>query len=231
MPSGRWPPLLLGIHTRRRGCGAYCPARSSSRSAPSQCSAHGRRSGRRSHDPPPPLPRWRGSGDRLPVRRLSADLVPEGVEAEGWFSLSFRLQRGLERLNRCSGVARLIVNHRAVGPSLAWIGAGLLPSTGVTRPRRYYEPIRHLPRPALALAGSPLAWRCRSTATSADFPCCALSMSRACCHHYPGGIVGCVSRSLPRRRRPSPLLWRVGSHIDDFEACSVFTRVAARTVR
>ena len=67
--------------------------------------------------------------------------------------------------------------------------------------------------------------------TIADFPCCALLMSRACCHHYPGGISGCVSRSLRRRRRPSPLLWRVGSHIDYFEACSMFTHVAARTVR
>jgi hypothetical protein len=56
-------------------------------------------------------------------------------------------------------------------------------------------------------------------------------MSRACRHHYPGGIAGCMSRSLRRRRRPSPLVWRVGSHIDCFEACSVFTRVAARTVR
>jgi len=56
-------------------------------------------------------------------------------------------------------------------------------------------------------------------------------MSRACCHHYPGGIAGCVSRSLHRRRRPSPLEWRVGSHIDCFEACSMFTRVAARTDR
>jgi hypothetical protein len=53
-------------------------------------------------------------------------------------------------------------------------------------------------------------------ATVADFPCCALLMSRACCHHYPGGISGCVSRSLRRRRRPSPLGWRVGSHIRRF---------------
>ena len=30
-------------------------------------------------------------------------------------------------------------------------------------------------------------------------------------------------RSLRRRRRPSPLLWRVGNHISDFGACSVFT--------
>jgi hypothetical protein len=28
-----------------------------------------------------------------------------------------------------------------------------------------------------------------------------------------------------------PLLWRVGSNIDDFEACSMFTHVAARMVR
>jgi hypothetical protein len=56
-------------------------------------------------------------------------------------------------------------------------------------------------------------------------------MSRTCCHHYPGGIVRCVSRSLPSRRRPSPLVWRVGSHNDGFGACSVFTRVTARAVR
>src|SRR6185312_7902669 len=68
-------------------------------------------------------------------------------------------------------------------------------------------------------------------ATIPDFPCCAPFMSRACCHHYPGGIAGCVSRSLRRRRRPSPFVWRVGSHIDHFEACSMFTHVAARTVR
>ena len=30
---------------------------------------------------------------------LAIGFVPEGVEAEGWFSLSFRLQRGLELLN------------------------------------------------------------------------------------------------------------------------------------
>jgi hypothetical protein len=38
---------------------------------------------------------------------------------------------------------------------------GLLPSAGITRPQRYYEPIRHLRSPALALAGSPLARSCR----------------------------------------------------------------------
>src|SRR4051794_19363382 len=56
-----------------------------------------------------------------------------------------------------------MVNHRAAGPSLARIGSGPLPSAGVTRPQRSYDPIRHLRSPVLALTGSPLAWRCRST--------------------------------------------------------------------
>jgi hypothetical protein len=42
---------------------------------------------------------------------------------------------------------------------------------------------------------------------------------------WSGTSVG-VSRSL-HRRRPSPFEWRVASHIDDFEACSMFTHVAA----
>ena len=39
---------------------------------------------------------------------------------------------------------------------------------------------------------------------------------------------GCLCRSLPPRRRPSPSLRRVGSRIACFEACSTFTRVPAR---
>lgn len=67
--------------------------------------------------------------------------------------------------------------------------------------------------------------------TIADFPCCTPVLSRACRHHYPGGTVGCVSRSLPQPQRPSSLLWRVGFRISIFEACSVFTHVTARTHR
>ena len=76
---------------------------------------------------------------------------------------SFRLQRGLERLNRTSGVGRLVVNHRAVGPfpRLVRVRAPSLrrryPASAVLRA------IRHLRSPVLALTGSPLAWRCRST--------------------------------------------------------------------
>lgn len=58
--------------------------------------------------------------------------------------------------------------------------------------------------------------RCQSCrpGTRVDFPCCTCDHCSACCHHYPGGTVGCGSRSLLQRRRPSSLLWRVGFHND-----------------
>src|SRR3954470_6744509 len=128
-----------------------------------------------------------------------------------------------------------LVGQRGITPAFGYSAPH--PSAGGTLtllihalPSAHYGPIRHLKPPTLVLADSSLDSALRlSTAT--DFPCCALSMFRACCHHYPGRTSGCVSRSLPRWHRPSPLFWRVGSHIGSFEACSVFTRVAARTVR
>ena len=47
---------------------------------------------------------------------------------------------------------------------------------------------------------------------------------------YPGGDDRCARRSLPGRWQPSPLFGRVGLRIARFEACSTFTRVAARMV-
>jgi hypothetical protein len=82
-----------------------------------------------------------------------------------------------------------------------------------------------------SLAGSSLAIRVPPVAAEADFPCCAPDLALACCHHYPGGTPGCVSRSLPREQRPSPLLGQVGFRIGRFGACSMFTHVAAREVR
>ena len=52
----------------------------------------------------------------------------------------------------------------------------------------------------------------------------------ACRRHYPGGTGRCARRSLPRRWQPSPRRRRVGFRITSFEACSAFTRVAARMV-
>ena len=59
--------------------------------------------------------------------------------------------------------------------------------------------------------------RCPGVAGSGHrdrLPLLRLGSLRTCCHHYPGGTAKCASRSLPRRRRPSPFVWRVGSHDD-----------------
>ena len=52
----------------------------------------------------------------------------------------------------------------------------------------------------------------------------------ACRRHYPGGTGRRSCRSLPGRWQPSPIARRVGFRISRFEACSAFTRVAARMV-
>ena len=58
----------------------------------------------------------------------------------------------------------------------------------------------------------------------------AIPLFHACRRHYPGEINRCSRRSLPGRCQPSPYERRVGSRIIRFEACSAFTRVAARMV-
>ena len=52
----------------------------------------------------------------------------------------------------------------------------------------------------------------------------------ACRRHYPGGAGRCERRPLPDRWQPSPIFRRVGLRVARFEACSAFTRVAARMV-
>jgi len=65
--------------------------------------------------------------------------------------------------------------------------------------------------------------------TLADFPCCTWNLSRTCCHHYPGGTAGCVSRlfscggGLPRYYGGSAS----ASAFSGPARCSL--RVAART--
>ena len=71
-----------------------------------------------------------------------------------------------------------------------------LPSTGVTRLPRYYEPLRHTERPGLALAGLRLSSR--------DSPLGASRVAsdlrvQTCHRQYPGGTLGAcrVVRGIP----------------------------------
>jgi hypothetical protein len=108
-----------------------------------------------------------------------------------------------------------------------------LPSTGVTRRPRYYEPLRHPRWPGLSLAGV----RLRVTRPHRlGFPVLRwISVYRHAVVITPvarwvGSLVGTVysNHALARQRlRPSPPCCRVGVHIGRFEACSTFTRVTA----
>src|SRR5215216_6199755 len=101
-----------------------------------------------------------------------------------------------------------------------------LPSTGVNRLRRYYEPLRHPGAPGLSLAGIRLV----IAGHASGLPVLRTLSLCTCCRHYPGAAAGRIlahspSRiSLPRKGR------RVGLRIVLFEACSAFTRVAACTL-
>ena len=102
-----------------------------------------------------------------------------------------------------------------------------LSSTGITRrPRRlqYYEPLRHPAGPACPSRDS--GWCVHTTDRASRVA--SIPLLHACRRQYPGGTGWCVHRSLPCRWQPSPYYRRVGFRITLFEACSAFTRVAAR---
>jgi hypothetical protein len=61
-----------------------------------------------------------------------------------------------------------------------------LPSAGITRPRRYYGPVRLPTRPGLSLAGVPLA---SGPATAGVSRVACVLPVQTCHRHYPGGIV------------------------------------------
>ena len=102
-----------------------------------------------------------------------------------------------------------------------------LPSTGVTRLPRYYEPLRHPRAPGLSLTGVRLI----IPDTPWGFPCCL----RFPCVHAVATTPAQRLAALLRSLRPSRVsLPRYGSQVGLcivlFEACSAFTRVTACTL-
>src|SRR5438128_4883154 len=102
-----------------------------------------------------------------------------------------------------------------------------LPSTGITRLQRYYEPLRHPRAPGLSLTGFQLVIADHAL----GLPVLRALSLCTCCRRYPGAaaeriaLLTSPSRiSLPRNGS------RVGLRIVLFEACSAFTRVTACTL-
>ncbi len=85
-----------------------------------------------------------------------------------------------------------------------------LPSASITRPHRYYEPVRHPTRPSLSLAGSRLG----GTPPTAGVSRVAWTFRmQTCRRHYPGGNAGGVKSfpliNLASAAFPIPLLGRL----------------------
>src|SRR5258705_3753062 len=139
--------------------------------------------------------------------------------------LSFGVQRLLQFLNTC-GVDRL-PNLQVLHTYCVCLELRSLPSTGITRLQRYYEPLRHPEAPGLSLTG----FRLIIVDHALGLPVFRALSLCTCCRHYPGAAAGRTASltspsrvSLPRKGR------RVGLRIVLSEACSAFTRVAACTL-
>src|SRR6202165_4205347 len=102
-----------------------------------------------------------------------------------------------------------------------------LPSTGITRLQRYYEPLRHPKAPGLSLTG----FRLVVADHALGLPVFRTLSLCTCCRHYPGAAAGRTLRSASPSRISLPRKGcRVGLRIVLFEACWAFTRVAACTL-
>src|SRR6266542_2285875 len=114
--------------------------------------------------------------------------------------LCFRVQRHLQFLNTFRSligcpISRSVTTY-CVCPELR-----PLPSTGITRLQRYYEPLRHPRAPGLSLAGFRLVV---APTTPWGFPCCV----RFPCVHAaattPAQRLGVLFRSFTQPYQPSP---------------------------
>ena len=102
-----------------------------------------------------------------------------------------------------------------------------LPSTGITRLQRYYEPLRHPRAPGLSLTGVRLVIADHAL----GLPVLRALSLCTCCRHYPGAATGRIASLTSPSRVSLPRYGsRVGLRIVLFEVCSAFTRVTACTL-
>src|SRR5690606_1320052 len=128
---------------------------------------------------------------------VSVDRVVEQVDPVLRFFLRFRVERPLQLPNLFRSF-QTHVNLLILAPSNVHLELRLLPSTGITRLLRYYEPVRHPYRSGLSLAG----FRSRvPPLINRGFPCCV----RFPLPHMPSPTTPAdsLSASLFLAQRPS----------------------------
>ena len=95
-----------------------------------------------------------------------------------------------------------------------------LPSTGITRFQRYYEPLRHPRAPGLSLAGVQLV----ITDHALGLPVLRVLSLCACCRHYPGAASGALLRSS------TPAVSAFPERVVGSVCASSFSRLAQRSL-
>ena len=95
-----------------------------------------------------------------------------------------------------------------------------LPSPGVTRLQRYYEPLRHPTAPGLSLAGVRLI----TLDHAMGFPVLRTLSLCTCCRHYPGAATGC------RLRSSHPAVTAFPENVVGSACTSSFSRLARRSL-
>ena len=95
-----------------------------------------------------------------------------------------------------------------------------LPSTGITRLPRYYEPLRHPSAPGLSLTGVRLIIPDHAL----GFPVLRALSLCTCCRHYPGAAAGCIPRSS------HPAVSAFPGRVTGSACTSTFSRLARRAL-
>ena len=198
--------------------GAQAPVR------PATAARHTPRPPRSPDRPRPVRPDSSGTGRRHAQHVFPVDLVVQRVEADSpaipslWrvtpsaASEPFRSCLGSSQSPCPSLLLALILELRP------------LPSTGITRLHRYYEPLRHPQRARPVPHGRPVDV---PDLAPPGFPCC---VRFPCVHAVANTPAGPGPSRFAHSSQPCSLPrngCRVGSRIVLFEACSAFTRVTA----
>ena len=95
-----------------------------------------------------------------------------------------------------------------------------LPSTGITRLPRYYEPLRHPSASGLSLTGVRLIIPDHAL----GFPVLRALSLCTCCRHYPGAAAGCIPRSS------HPAVSAFPGRVTGSACTSTFSRLARRAL-
>ncbi len=169
---------------------------------------------------------------RISRIRLSDQVLPEGIHE--FASTRVGLMIPIRSFAWPSGIASVA----ASGSSRALLGSlpiasipcrfvrvlkpGPLPSTGITRFHRYYEPLRHPPKPTTHGG----CW-VKPIPHSGGLPVLPVAPYWHAVTHHPGEADRLCRPFATDLCQPSPSPGRVGLRVVSFGAASVFTRVTA----